>query len=72
MSAEELAERLESIAEEIADLALDTLREASSRTEAMADPVLVRQERRLIRARNAVERAVVLLRPVDHGFIDET
>ncbi len=56
---EDLTARLESIAEELADLALDALRRAA------ADPAerdrLVAEERRLTRARRAVEKAASLL-----------
>ena len=56
---EDLRARLESIADELADLALDRLRRAAD------DPGerdrLAAEERRLTRARRAVEKAVVLL-----------
>jgi hypothetical protein len=58
---DELRARLESIADELADLALDRLRQAAD------DPTerdrLVAEEKRLTRARRAVEKAVVLLAP---------
>jgi hypothetical protein len=53
----ELRERLEAIAEELADLALDRLREAVEKG-ATAAPA---EERRLTRARRAVEKAAALL-----------
>jgi hypothetical protein len=53
----ELRERLEVIAEELADLALDRLREAVA-AGATAAPA---EERRLTRARRAVEKAAALL-----------
>lgn len=65
MGADDLADRLAAVAEEIADLALDRLRQAS---EALSDggdpdPALLAEERRLTRARRAVEKAVALLAP---------
>lgn len=60
--AEEIAERLEATAEELADLALDRLRFAlevgddGERAAAAAD------EKRLTRARRAVEKAAATLR----------
>ena len=62
---EELASRLEGIGEELADLALDALREAAADPEERAR--LVAQERRLTRARRAVEKAAALLQERD-GF----
>ena len=64
MGVEELADRLSSIAEELADLALDHLHEASSmagRGQA-PDPEQLAEERRLTRARRAVEKAANVLR----------
>ena len=55
----ELRERLQVIAEELADLALDRLREAVE-AGATAAPA---EERRLTRARRAVEKAAALLAP---------
>ena len=52
---DEIRARLETVAEDLADLALDHLREAvSSGGDAS-------QERRITRARRAVERAVAIL-----------
>ena len=51
--------RLEGIAEELADRALDSLRRSMSDDEDQA--VLVAEERRLTRARRAVEKAAALL-----------
>ena len=67
LRAEELAGQLAAIAEELADLALDRLAEASSVAGrgATPDPALVAEERRLTRARRAVEKAVALLAPGD-------
>jgi hypothetical protein len=61
---EELAERLSAIAEELGDLAFDRLREASSSLgdgEA-PDRRLLEEEKRLARARSAVEKAIKALR----------
>ncbi|MGA2519512.1 MAG: hypothetical protein ABSG81_01690 [Acidimicrobiales bacterium] len=69
MSVEDVADRLEAIAEELADLAIDRLSVASgaARRGEDPDPALVAEERRLTRARRAVEKAVVLLRPSGSG-----
>ena len=58
MSTDDVRERLESIAEELADLALDRLRSATEDGDADA----AAEERRITRARRAVEKAVALLR----------
>jgi hypothetical protein len=59
----DLAERLDGIAEELAELALDRLREAASsvRDGGAPDPRLTAEEKRITRARRAVEKAAVLL-----------
>ena len=59
----DIAERLSAIAEELADLALDRLREASEavRGGGQPDPELTAEEKRITRARRAVDKAVVLL-----------
>jgi hypothetical protein len=64
MDVEDVADRLEGIAEELGDLALDRLREATSmaRRGDPPDPAVVAEERRLTRARRSVQKAVVLLR----------
>jgi hypothetical protein len=61
---EELAERLTAIADELADLAIAHLRRASEELGASAapDPALLSEERRITRARRAVEKAAALLR----------
>jgi hypothetical protein len=60
---EEVRARLASIAEELADLALDRLHRASDEesTDGVERARLVAEERRLTRARRAVEKAVGLL-----------
>jgi hypothetical protein len=57
---DDLRARLESIAEELADLALDRLRQAAEGDAAERDR-LATEERRITRARRAVEKAVALL-----------
>jgi hypothetical protein len=61
---EDVADRLDAIAEELGDLAFDRLREATgmARRGAPPDPAVVAEERRLTRARRSVQKAVVLLR----------
>jgi len=53
-----LRERLEAMAEELADLAIERLRAAVEGNDAAAA-----EERRITRARRAVEKAANLLRP---------
>lgn len=64
MAAEDLADRLSAIAEEIGDLALDALREAATSAGADdgRDAALLAEEKRLTRARRAVEKAAHILR----------
>ena len=57
---EDIRTRLENIAEELGDRALDVLREAVARGETGRPD----EERRLTRARAAVERALSILRDV--------
>ena len=61
---EELRARLETIAEEMADLAIVRLRESidAGGTEVPVD------EKRLTRARRAVEKAIHLLQEPDEGY----
>ena len=60
---EEMAGRLESIAEDLADAALDRLRRNADAVRAggAADPDLTAEEKRITRARRAVEKAASLL-----------
>lgn len=60
---DDIRRRLEEIAEELADLAIARLRDSidAGGTELPVD------ERRLTRARRAVEKAAALLREADHG-----
>jgi hypothetical protein len=67
---EDLADRLSALAEELADAALDCLRRAAEevRSTGVADSALVAEEKRLTRARRAVDKAVTLLRsPTGEG-----
>ena len=59
----DIAERLAGISEELADLALDRLREASDAVRAGGepDPALTAEEKRITRARRSVEKATILL-----------
>jgi hypothetical protein len=59
----DIGERLSAIAEELADLALDRLYQASDavRSGRDPDPALVAEEKRITRARRSVEKAVGLL-----------
>ena len=59
----EIAERLAGISEELADLAIDRLREASAavRAGAQPDPELTAEEKRITRARRSVDKAATLL-----------
>ena len=61
---DEIRSRLEAIAEEMADLALVRLRESID-AGGLEIPV---DEKRLTRARRAVEKAANLLREPDDGF----
>lgn len=64
MGADEVAEKLRSIAEELGDLALDRLRQAADDLRGgEPDPHLLAEERRLTRARRAVEKAASILEP---------
>jgi hypothetical protein len=71
----DIAERLSVIGEELADLALDRLRVAADTVRAGGepDPALTAEEKRITRARRAVEKAVglldgpILLRGFDEG-----
>jgi hypothetical protein len=59
----DIAERLAGISEELADLALDRLREASEAVRAggQPDPELTAEEKRITRARRSVDKATTLL-----------
>jgi hypothetical protein len=59
----DIAERLAAISDELADLALDRLREASEavRAGAQPNPELTAEEKRITRARRSVDKAATLL-----------
>jgi len=59
----EIAARLSGIGEQLADLALDRLREAADSVRAGGDldPALAAEEKRITRARRSVEKAAGLL-----------
>ena len=68
---DDLAVRLGSIAEDLADAALDRLRQNADtiRAGGEPDPALVAEEKRITRARRAVEKAAGLIGgPVGGGF----
>ena len=59
----EIADRLAAIGEELADVAIDRLREATQSVRAgrAPDPRVTAEEKRITRARRSVEKAVNLL-----------
>ncbi len=69
---EELADRLGAIAEDLADAALDRLRQNADALAAggAPDPGLVAEEKRITRARRAVEKAATLLGGTPTGRFD--
>jgi hypothetical protein len=68
MGVEDVAERLEALSEELADLAFHRLRQASSSLrQGEPDMTLVAEEKRLTRARRSVDKAVGLLRGMEDG-----
>ena len=67
---ESIRARLEGISEELADLALDRLREAAAGDAAGAVPDAAVEERRLTRARRAVDKAAAILAGPDTGSDD--
>ena len=69
----ELAERLDAIAEDLADAALDRLRRNADavRSGGEPDPGLAAEEKRITRARRSVEKAAGLLGGSGASFVDE-
>ena len=67
---EELAGRLEAVAEDLADAALDRLHQNTDivRAGGEPDPGLVAEEKRITRARRSVEKAAGLLGGGTSGF----
>ncbi len=71
---EEMAERLEGIVEELTDMALDALRRATSGDpDSLEAGEALAVERRIVRARRALEKSVSVLRerPRGSGFPDD-
>jgi hypothetical protein len=70
---EELAGRLGSIAEDLADAALDRLRRNADAVRAGGEPdaALTAEEKRITRARRAVEKAAGLLGAPGSAGVDE-
>ena len=71
----DIADRLSGIGEELADLALDRLRQAteSVRVGGQPDPRVTAEEKRITRARRSVDKAAMLLAgapPANEGFDD--
>jgi hypothetical protein len=68
-----IAERLEAIAEELADAALDRLRRNADAVRAgdEPDPGLTAEERRITRARRSVEKAAGLLGAGGAAAVDD-
>jgi len=60
---DDLRERLQSVADDLADLALERLRAAVEGD----DPAPASEERRLTRARRAVDKAIAVLREPDQA-----
>ena len=61
---EDLADRLEQLSDELGDIAFDRLRHASESAGrgSRPDPSVLAEERRLTRARRAIDKAVMVLR----------
>lgn len=70
---DELAGRLAAIAEDLADAALDRLRQTADilRAGGEPDPGLVAEEKRITRARRAVEKAATLVGGTASAGFDE-
>ncbi len=68
----EIADRLSAISEELADEAIDRLLEASAevRSGSAPDPAVTAEEKRITRARRAVDKAVALLSDPSAGVHD--
>ncbi len=69
----DVAHRLAGISEELADLAIDRLREATAAVRAggQPDPALTAEEKRITRARRSVDKAVQLLDGPGSAGIEE-
>ena len=65
----EMVERLEGLAEELTDMAIDALRRATSGDPDSAEAgEAIALERRIVRARRAIEKAASVLAPTRAGF----
>ena len=66
MGSEDIADRLETIAEELDDLVIDQLRMATSRVAEgdEPDPDVLKEERRIASARRAVAKAAAILETI--------
>ena len=63
--------RLEGVAEELTDIALDALRLAAQGDPDSAEAgEALRVERRIVRARRAIEKAIIVLSPSGDTIID--
>ena len=67
----DVAARLEGVAEELTDIALDALRLAAQGDPDSAEAgEALRVERRIVRARRAIEKAIIVLSPSGDTIID--
>ena len=69
----EMAVRLEGMVEELTDMAIDALRRATSGDPDSAEAgAALALEKRIVRARRSLEKAVVVLAPPSaEGFVDD-
>lgn len=68
----DLASRLEGMVEELTDMAIDALRRATSGDPDSAEAgEALSLERRIVRARRSLEKAVTILAPVGGGGLDD-
>jgi hypothetical protein len=69
---DDLAGRLEGVVEELTDIALDALRRATSGDPDSAEAgEALAVERRIVRARRAVEKAISVLAPGGGALLDD-
>jgi len=68
----DVASRLEGVVEELTDIALDALRRATSGDPDSAEAgEAIAVERRIVRARRAVEKAISVLAPTGDSLLDD-
>jgi hypothetical protein len=68
----DVAARLEGMAEELTDIALDALRSAAqSDPDSFEAGEALKIERRIVRARRAIEKAVTVLTPAGEFSLDD-